>query len=1466
MIPNGTSSLSRHGSVSSQSSVSSTTFETGSSTASSRERLSSLPPIPPQQQHKKDRFEFKLFGHFPARFENITAQCYHSSQQILVLGSEFGEVTFVGGDVHHSINISTEYRIESIQYDADDYQKTNFYILCNHRESMSNHTILSSSSSIIICYDFAKKQIIQQVTFQPTQYVQNMKCCKSYLLLTILDITNPNMMIPYVKYMSTSNFKFISTITLLHPMLTQMSQLQQQIPQLQQQPQLITDLQITFVEPHPQYDHVVAVGYSNGDTIIYYIYHIQNTSSNMVATNLNCITIPSNERVTCLNWHTPTILISGYGNGTFTLYEINHPTFQYSKYYEMNILKGSTSFLTSLNQYIIFGLKEDSVDAGIYYLKMNYEVKSIEFIRNIWCEGNDIHNVTPMRSVFDNSSILSLFASVIYGPNRNILVLDLLERMAYQEKELQLFNIEKYSVPTPFYSINDLQCKNDQFVMLKASTIELSNLIYNTCLNNYNNESYRKNILEYYMRPANRWNVLGIKHSQYRVDVNTDDDNYILAKLSDTEFGSAIELYLCKTYFHDVRYIYTIENQSNYKLMCKWNDSVIVLCTCEGHLDFLHVPSATIFSHNIANSQDSTNTSGGTPTSQSSLAESQNMNNTFQSLISQIARHNFSSRLNCSGTIVKMYPIQIINQLLLVYDNGTIKVVSIHQDLSNSDIIENGNDHHFGSVIFELVPSDMKPSEGSPFIRNILPKSSSSLNQQNQHSKDSNHIIITSIECSSYHNCIYALIGYASGRLCLIHLYDLDYMTKHYAKFNKYILSQRWKDLADVLSPICIHDSSSSSSSNSSMGKIIDIYTVNDIYNEYNTSHMIDHRFLPPRLRKEYATNCLLNSSSSPLCYTIYSNSLMNVFGTAKNSYMTFPIDSNYPLVVLFQTKKALALSFQFTLDILDIKFYTISKIDQIASYGFSVNGVSFEFDIDTNYKIVQSDQIAIAASGSEYRIYVRNNTSSSSSSTSTSRNNTSTSVVMFECIGSSAAPVDALLNQYITNMNIKLLSHHIHDKEMETEFSTLNRMNMCDMDYLSQYIDHIEIFNNMSFTDMQGKKATTIQPEIVGFLSQSGIPPLGQPHGLSRSKYIIVVRQKGIEEYILEAPMIRLKKFSLKEGRKYTHPNMVQTSAMEYVGNLENQSLILLDNQFNLMIFTLRPSLTQNYKSFECVYSHRIQHLYETIFLRDEKSLPHHDSFHLKTFDHGKDVFLFNNEHIYMGTLFDPKYHKSKDILEPILYTIDYKPSKMAAVGESIVSFFKSFTKSTPNEKDLNDTFWKICSQLQREDLNIVQNMVIAPTSTSSSSQPSSDFHEKTIVSTFLSSELVKPLPKPPQKSSPSTVAVACNSTQQPRSVDKRELLLGPQNDASVSNAANSGSVSEQRILGSDSASMKRSELNQRLEETKQQMQENLRKLNEREEKLREIKEKTNELSNSAKSFGANAQRLTEKSKGFWF
>ncbi|KAF0976585.1 hypothetical protein FDP41_004484 [Naegleria fowleri] len=1162
-------SLSRHDSVTHSSQGSSSSFQQQQQPSSS---LSSTPtPLLPSSSLKKDRFEFKLVGHFPSRFENITSQCYHSSQQLLVLGSEFGEVTFVGGDVHHSIHISTEYRIESIQYD-DDYPKTNFYILCNHRESST------LNSSILICYDFVKKQITQQITFQPTQYVQAMKFYKSYLLLTILDFTNPNRIIPYVKYMSTSNFKFISTLTLLHPMLAQ-----QQTPiQQQQQPFIISDLKITFVEPHPQYDHVIAVGYSNGDTIIYYIYHVQNTSNNLVSTNLNCISIPANVMVTCLNWHTPTILITGYGNGTFTLYEINHPTFQYSKYYEMNILKGSTSFLTSLNQYIIFGLKSDQVDAGIYYLKMNYEIKSIEFIRNIWCEGNDVHNIIPMRSVFDHSSTLSLFASVIYGPNRNVLVLDLLERMVYQQKELQLFNVEKYSVLTPFYSIRDLQSKNDQFVMLKASNIELSNLIYNTCLNNYNNETYRKNILEYYMRPATRWNILGMKPSQYRVDVNIDDDNYILAKLSDTELGSAIELYLCKTYFNDVRYIYTIGNQSNYKLLCKWNDRVIALYTCDGHLDFLHVPSATIFSHNIANGP--TNTPPRATNSSLTRSSSEFGPNTFQGIISQIARHNFKS-LNCSGNVVKMYPIQIINQLLLVYDNGNIKIVSIHDsDRSDSDIIEHGNDHHFGSVIFELTPSDLKPSShDSPFIRNILPKmSSSSSSSSSNQSKD--EWTITSLECSFYHNCIYALIGYASGRLCLIHLYDLDYITKHFAKCNKYILSQRWKDLADMLSPMCLYDHHSSPA----MGRIMDIYTVNDIYNEYSMNCMIDGRFLPPRLRNEYAANCLLNSSSntSPLCYTIYSNSLTNVFGTAKNNYITFPIDSNYPLVVLFQTKKAMALSFQFTLDILDIKFYTISKIDQIASYAFSVNGVSFEFDIDNNYKIVQSDQIAIAASGSEYRIYVRNTASGECIGGGGES-------VKFECIGSSAAPVDSLLNQYITNMNMKLLSHNIHDKEMETELQ--RSMNMCDMDYLCQYIDHIEIFNNMSFTEMQtpGKKST-IQPEIVGFLSQSGIPPLGQPHVLSRSKYIIVVRQKGIEEYILEAPMIRLKKFSLKEGRKYTHSNMIQSSAIEFVGNLENQSLIIVDQQFNWMIFTLRPSLS--HKSFECVYSHRIQHLYETI------------------------------------------------------------------------------------------------------------------------------------------------------------------------------------------------------------------------------------------------------------------------------
>ena len=216
---------------------------TATSATSSYKNLPSLPTT-----MKKERFEFKVFGHFTSCFENITAQCYHPSQQILVLGGGNGEIYFIGGDLQYTVKISSEHRIDGIQMDD---QNTNMYLLCNHN---------SDNSSILIIYDFAKKQILQQINFQPGQNVQSIRYCKSYLLIAILDVSNPIMLVPYVKFMSTINFKFISPITLLHPMFNPNS-----VTTNQQQSQFINDLKITSVEPHPQYDHVVALGYSNGD-------------------------------------------------------------------------------------------------------------------------------------------------------------------------------------------------------------------------------------------------------------------------------------------------------------------------------------------------------------------------------------------------------------------------------------------------------------------------------------------------------------------------------------------------------------------------------------------------------------------------------------------------------------------------------------------------------------------------------------------------------------------------------------------------------------------------------------------------------------------------------------------------------------------------------------------------------------------------------------------------------------------------------------------------------------------------------------------------------------------------------------------------------------------------------------------------------------------------------------------------
>ncbi|EFC46493.1 predicted protein [Naegleria gruberi] len=1335
-----------------------------------------LPPLPPSLIPA--RYEFKITGQFPSQFNNIQSQCYHPSQQVLILGGSNGNLYFVGGDAHYYITLSDEYSIENIQ---NDEQFPIIYCLCKNHQN---------SKSILISYDYLKKQIVNQVHFNDHQNVTSIKYYKGYLLITTIEFKN-NIYYPYVKYMSTSNFKFIQSISLLHPIFNA--------------PNIIppSNLLINCVEPHPTYDHVISVGYSNGETVIYYIYHVQNTNNNSISTNLNCIVIPSQFSVTSLNWHAPNIIICGYSNGSFTLYEINHPQFTFSLYYEMNMLKGCTNFITSYNQFIIFGLGSDTTnaDSGIYYLKMNYEVRNIEFIRHVWCDQKSIENITLLKSVFDNPNSNSLMASVIYGENRNVLVLDLFEKMIYPQKELQLFNLEKYSVPTPFYSTKDLICNNKEFIVLKTSGMDLSNLVYNTVLNNFNQEQYRRNMLEYYLRPVNRWNILGMKYTQYRVDINVDKDNYILVKLSDQALGSAVELYLCNPYFNDIRYIYTIGNQASYKTMCKWSDSVIILASMDGNLDFLHIPSATIFTHDITEKS---------PTVDNSTNISEAQGNNFQGIIAQVAKYNFNVlKYSNDNPIIQLVPIQVINQLLIAYQDGTIKIVSLStSDISSDQIIENEFDKHFGSIIFELNPSDMKSSH--LFVKSILPK------------KD----VVSHIECSIYRGNLYAFLGFASGKVMLIQLYDLDYMTRNYHKLSKYIHEARWKDLADHICPFVIYENSANN-----FGKVIDIYTVNDIYNEYNISKMVDEKYLPPMLRSEYVPNSIINSPNGPICYTIHSTSLTSVFGTVKNNMIAFPINSASPLTILFQLKKTLPISFNFVLDILDIKFETLSKIEEMANYRIIVNGVPFEFDINSNHKLVDTRQVAVVVTGEEYRVYVRNETK-------------------FECIGSAPSGYNCVQDQYITKMNFKVLSHSIHDKEAEfyeNQFMNSKMYNLCDVDYLCEYIDSVEIYNNLSFSDLQNSRIK--QPNIVGYISKAGIPPLGQSHGYTRSKFIMVVKEKGIEEYVLSKPMISLKKFSIKEGRKYNHNNIISSSSLEYVRS-NNQSLILLDNQNNLMMFSLKPSSSQS-KSIDKIFTQKISNL-------PISSQP----FKISTFDSGRDLLIYNNDHVVYGTLFDSKSHKSTDILEPIIYTIDYKPPTKA-IGESIVGFFKSFTKSTPSDKDVNETFWKICTQLQREDLNLVKQLVvnnIVP------SQPSnnSDFddNEKTIISSFLSKELelknkpiVKPLPQPTTTSSATNASTSSSSNlNNLYTRTNRELLFGDdENDDNIK-------------ITSSNSSMKRSELNNRIEETKLQMSENLRKLNEREEKLREINEKTSEMSGMASSFAANAQKLNQRSGFFGF
>jgi len=284
------------------------------------------PAIPP--------FEFKLYGHFTSRITKIQTQAYHPSQQVLLLGSSDGQLLVVGGDVQMEVSLSRNYRIDSIQVDQD---QPIIYLLC---------TPSSMNNPFILLYDLVRKQVIHQIAFQSNQTIHSIRYFKSYLLIHFseqnLQSNQHGHLAHYVKYMnalpspssttstttlgstlgsttlgSEVNFKFIQPITLMHPMA-----MHSPLP-----------FEISSIEIHPMYDHVVSVGYTNGDVLVYYIYHVHNTSNNTVTTNINSVMIQSpNMKVTCLNWHSPNLLVVGYDNGTFVIYEINHQALTFTKY------------------------------------------------------------------------------------------------------------------------------------------------------------------------------------------------------------------------------------------------------------------------------------------------------------------------------------------------------------------------------------------------------------------------------------------------------------------------------------------------------------------------------------------------------------------------------------------------------------------------------------------------------------------------------------------------------------------------------------------------------------------------------------------------------------------------------------------------------------------------------------------------------------------------------------------------------------------------------------------------------------------------------------------------------------------------------------------------------------------------------------------------------------------------------
>ncbi|KAL9647192.1 hypothetical protein ABK040_004906 [Willaertia magna] len=1276
-------------------------------------------------------FELNIYSNFPFQFKDISSVVYHSKQEILIIGTKYGKLYFIGGDAQYQFLINLNLNILNVE--IDDYLPY-LYCFCKNFEN-----------NILMIFDFVKREVIYQIKLSDEVFV--MKYLKSFLILG-MKLNNEVI----VKYMC--NLKFVQSISL--------------------QNNYNKTSEITIIEKHPNLDFILSVGYNNGDFILFYINH-QPLQNNSITTTLQSIYIPypnkdnnENISVTTCYWLNNNYLFIGYNNGKIILYEINHLQFNFNLFLILDLhLNGNVSSIfhynilyqinnlnnnqinnqnnnleinntTTVNEEIIlFSL--NGLDKGIYYFKIDYNNKKIEYLRQI-ITGIDIYKCYLFRNL----------CCIIYNDDKNIAVIDLLQKVINPECELQFFTIEKY---------RNLNFENNtKDILMFNNCNELQKDIYDNVFH-FNNDIYKQNIVKHYNRP-NNWNIFGMKYD-YNLLQQSNGNRYILVKLME----KSLDVYLCDTYCNDVKFIYRI--QKEIKFISKYNKNNLLIINNDGNLEILNISTLQLFNFNHLETTIDNNT--------------YKLENLFQSII------NYNLNLNNNiNDIYKIFPITLLNQLIIVYKNNCIRIIKMSENINNNN------------TIFYFTNSDNKINHLFNFP--ILPK----LNNE----------IVTNIECSIYNNYIYIILGYNSGRVILISLYDL----------NKLLFLENCNNLKELnIKPFIAFNEIN----NSSFGKVINIFNTTEKYKLNNLNTNIDANFLPN------INNNLNNNTSTELNktihYTIYNEKIVNELGITKYNDINFTINTENIFFILIKLNDSLSTSFQFNINpIFTIKIKTLSKIEKIAEYSIIINNnIIFTFKVEDNTKIVNAKQLGIYYFNNEIKIFTIDNASN------------------MECIATNKIVENNLFenNNIIQNFNIIYLKN-------------INK----------QEVDSVSIYNNCNETLFYNNNNNIYDhPNIIVTISTTKLPK-------SSSKFLFIIKEKGIEEYIIDKPFLSLKKkFTLKDNRKYLFNNNLQSSnfynlIIDKKEDKKKLSTILLLDSNKLVCLQLKPSpVTASHKElpFTIIFS-------ENITIENNNN----DNYKINCYQNGKDIFIFNNNNIYFSTLFNSLNYKSKELLEPYLFTIDTKQltnssstivNATNAISETIGNFFKSFKKtSVVTEREMNDTFWKCCVQLLREDPTILSKVITINNTTKrkeGNNNVQEEDQERSIISKFLKQELTKFTNNNnlQQVITSSSNDNNNNLTTQPSSSSSsyetnRKLLLEEKDE----------DKNEEENFVTNNSSMKRSELNDQLEETKLKMQENLRKLDERGEKLREIKEKTSKLSSMASNFAANTEKLKQKSKFF--